>query len=98
MIIWLCCAVLATAEDFTQHEYHLNGLEYALWNTHKIQDCFVEMGDRQIVADFVSSCQSAATCDLWTRIAKLCSALQSALLQINEKSGMIIHPGSCLWH
>ncbi len=84
--MWLCCAVLTTEEDFTRHEYHLNCLDYAHENTNKIRRCFLEVGDRQIVAEFVSACQSAATGDLWTRIAKLCNVLQTALLRINKKT------------
>ena len=45
------------------------------------------MGSRQIVARFMSTCQSAATCDLLTRITTLCGALDNALLQLNVATG-----------
>ena len=40
------------------------------------------MGSRQIVTHFVSTCQSAATCDMWTCITTLCDGPDSALLQL----------------
>ncbi len=79
------CAVLRTDADYIEHEYNLNCLDYATSNLHKIQGCFIEVANPQIVAKFVSD--SAAMCDLWTRIAKVCSALHIALLHINEATG-----------
>lgn len=67
------------------------------WSLHgrlpQIKRCIIEVasrqivGSRQVVARFMSTCQSAATSNLWTRITTLCDALNSALLQLNVATG-----------
>ena len=87
MVSLLHCAVPTTDQEFVELEYRLNCLEYATANCHKIECCFIEVDNRQIVARFVSTCQIATTSDLWTRITTLCNALDNALLHINTATG-----------
>ena len=96
MVNLLRCAVPATDQEVVEYEYRLNCLEYATVNCDKLECCFIEVGNRQIVARFVSACQSAATCDLWTRITTLCDALDNALLQVNYATGMRFLDTGCV--
>ncbi len=76
-------------------EYHLNCLEYTWPNCLKIQSCFLGGASRQIVADFIVACDSAAGCSLWTRITTLVDALHVALHSIYVATGgdhSLCHP------
>ena len=83
----VCFAVPVNEGDHVQLEYYLNCVRYAGGKYLQIHDCFLEAASRQIVADFLSACQSAATCNLWTRVTTLCNALYIALQSINLTAG-----------
>ena len=64
--------------------------------------CFMEVDKREIMADFVSKCQNASTCELWDRMGQFCEALRDALLEISIATGRRSRNAGCMmihyWH
>ncbi len=68
-------------------EYRLNCLNYALGDCPKLYRCFKDGANRKIVLEFLTNCHGSGKGDLWTRITRVCDALQNALRSINVLSG-----------
>ena len=87
MMRLVCCAVLATDEEFTERETNLNCLRYVSEELDDFLGCFFELGRRDIVARFVSVCRSATKLSLEDRIRSVVGALRDALEMANQLSG-----------
>ncbi len=74
-------------EKVAERVYHASCVDLIIANYHEMEGCFIEIGSREIVEDFVSVCKSAFTSELWTRMAMVCDALDNAFLQINAATG-----------
>ena len=79
--------------DVIVRMYHVSCMDLIRAHYHDIGSCFLETGSPKIVGDFLSRCQSTTTCDLWTRVATMCDALNSALEEIDSATGR-----TSLWH
>ncbi len=96
------CAEPRTHQDFVKRESRINCLMFAHAHRVELARCFMEVDKREIMADFVSKCQNASTCELWDRMGKVCEALRDALLEISIATGRRSRNAGCMmihyWH
>ena len=93
------CAVSTTDEEFREREYRLNCLNAAFVKSQELLECFKEAASREILDSLQIALKSTTTCDLLTRIATLCDALRSTMLEINMKTGIwLLNIGTMLMH
>ncbi|CAL5225950.1 g8748 [Coccomyxa viridis] len=71
------CAEPRTHQDFVKRESRINCLMFAHAHRVELARCFMEVDKREIMADFVSKCQNASTCELWDRMGKGASTRSS---------------------
>ena len=83
----MCCAVRLIDEEYFERLHRVNCVDLIRSNYHGLERCFVEIGSRELVEEFVYTCKKAATYNLWTHIEIVCDALNSTLRQINVATG-----------
>ena len=96
MVHLLCCAVLTTDEEFIERETYLNCVKNAMGVLDLLEHCFIDVGRRDVVAQFVSAGRNAATCSFESCIRKVIDALRTALETANALTGKAPLGLSCM--